>query len=605
MSGCTRARGKGFAEGRGKRRRVHAPAGAIDRIAVLRRVFREARPYYGRLTTALLLGIVAGVGPTAYAWAIGEIENKVISARRPDLGYLWEIVGAMLVVTLVTNLASYGQNYLTAWCGQRLIARLRVRLFERLMYLPLGAFERWRPGELISRLTNDLALMTDAVSISLPQFIQTTITFIAAIVGMIVTDWFLAVVLFACSPFIVFAVARFNSLVARSTERAQRRIADLSSNLTEALANERIVKAFGREPYEIGKFEQTNQRYFGAYMKLTQFMQTQVPVVATIIMLAVIGMLLFSTREVLYGRMNSGEVFRFWTLVALAINPMNRFAIFFADFQKAIVGASRVYEVLDQEIEATDPPGAVGLGAVRGAIRYEDVTFAYRPEDEPVLEGFSAEIEAGEIVALVGPSGGGKTTIVNLVPRFFEPQAGRITLDGTDLQRVRVAELRDAIALVPQETQLFSGTLAENIRYGRLEASDAEIREAARIANADEFIERLPEGYATLVGESGIRLSGGQRQRIAIARAVLRDPRILILDEATSALDSHSETLIEEALDRILPGRTTLIIAHRLSTIRRATKILYIEHGRVRETGTHESLLARGGAYAQLHAAQN
>ncbi|MBV8355506.1 MAG: ABC transporter ATP-binding protein [Candidatus Eremiobacteraeota bacterium] len=574
------------------------------RLAVLRRLVRDARPYHGRLLAALLMGIVAGVGPTAYAWAIGGIENRVLVPRRPDMVYLWEVVAAMLLVTVATNVASYGQNYLTAWCGQRMIAQMRVDLFARLVYLPLGTFERWRSGELISRLTNDLGLMTDAVSISLPQSLQTTVTFAAAIVGMLVTDWFLALVLFACAPFIVYAVARFNGLVARGAERAQTQVADLSSNLTEALANERVIKSFGREEYEIERFRQNNQRYFGASMKLTQFMQTQVPVVAIIIMLAVIGMLVFSTREVLIGRMNSGEVFRFWTLVALAINPMNRFAIFFADFQKALVGAGRVYEIMDLPVEAGDRPGALPLAGVRGEIHFEDVTFAYRQEDGPVLEGFSVEIAAGETVALVGPSGAGKTTIVNLVPRFFEPQEGRITLDGVDLSALRLADLRAAIALVPQETQLFSGTLAENIRYGRLDAADHEIREAARIANADEFVERLADGYATLVGERGIRLSGGQRQRIAIARAILRDPRILILDEATSALDSHSEALIEEAFDRILPGRTTLVIAHRLSTIRRASRILYIERGRVRETGTHESLLARGGAYAALHAAQ-
>ena len=252
---------------------------------------------------------------------------------------------------------------------------------------------------------------------------------------------------------------------------------------------------------------------------------------------------------------------------------------------------------------ATLPPGARALPRLLGDVRFEHVGFAY-DAGRPVLRDFTAEMLHGEVVALVGPSGAGKSTIVNLVPRFYEPQQGRITVDGVDIAGVRLADLRDAIAIVPQETQLFNGTIAENIRYGRLNASDDEIIGAAREANADEFVSRLPEGYATIVGERGIRLSGGQRQRIAIARAILRDPRILILDEATSALDSHSEALIEVALDRLLPGRTTLIIAHRLSTIRRASKILYIEAGSVRETGTHEALIAAGGAYATLHAAQ-
>ncbi|MBV8080687.1 MAG: ATP-binding cassette domain-containing protein, partial [Actinobacteria bacterium] len=291
------------------------------------------------------------------------------------------------------------------------------------------------------------------------------------------------------------------------------------------------------------------------------------------------------------------------TAMALLINPMNRFSIFFADFARALVGAGRVFEILDLPVERDVPPDAVALPAVRGDVRFEHVRFAY-DHDKPVLEDFSAEMLHGEVVALVGPSGAGKSTIVNLVPRFYEPQGGRITLDGVDLARLRLGDLRGAIALVPQETQLFNGTIAENIRYGRLDAADDEVVAAAHEANADEFVRRLPDGYATMVGERGIRLSGGQRQRVAIARAILRDPRILILDEATSALDSHSEALIEEALDRLLPGRTTLIIAHRLSTIRRASKILYIEGGRVRETGTHETLIAAGGAYATLHATQ-
>jgi subfamily B ATP-binding cassette protein MsbA len=315
-------------------------------------------------------------------------------------------------------------------------------------------------------------------------------------------------------------------------------------------------------------------------------------------------MVAMTARELALGRLDPKVAVQFFVAAAMMINPMNRFSIFLGDFSRALVGAGRVFEILDLPVERDDPPGALPLRSVVGDIRFEHVRFAYEAGAPPVLEDFSAEMRHGETVALVGPSGAGKSTIVNLVPRFYEPQGGRITVDGTDIANVRLGDLRNAIAIVPQETMLFNGTIGENIRYGRLDANDAEVRSAAKEANAEEFIAALPDGYETIVGERGVRLSGGQRQRIAIARAILRDPRILILDEATSSLDSHSEAMIEDALDRILPGRTTLIIAHRLSTIRRASRILYIEAGSVREMGTHETLLAAGGPYATLHAAQ-
>jgi len=319
---------------------------------------------------------------------------------------------------------------------------------------------------------------------------------------------------------------------------------------------------------------------------------------------AVVAIMWLSVREVLVGRLDIGKVFMYWGLLVNLMNPMNRVAAFFGDISKAVVGAGRVFELLDLPVEASDPVDAIPLPVVRGRIDYANVTFRYKPDEPPALRHVKATIEAGEIVALVGPSGAGKTTLVNLVPRFYQPQEGAVLLDGIDINRVRLSNLRDAIAIVPQDVQLFRASILENIRYGRLGATDDEVRAAARDANVEEYVRGFPQGYATEVGERGVRLSGGERQRIAIARAVLRDPRILILDEATSALDTHSEAMIEQALDRLLPGRTTLIIAHRLSTIRRAHKVLFIEAGCVVEMGTHDELLAKGGSYARLHAAQ-
>jgi ATP-binding cassette, subfamily B, bacterial MsbA len=568
----------------------------------LRRLLREGRPYFPRLIAGTILGVLAGVAPLTIIKVTGLLRSDVL-IQQPHWDALVLIIVLIIGSQIVGNLASYGQAYVTAFAGQQMVAQFRARMFDRIARMPLRDFDRWRAGEFQSRMSNDLGLMTDALSISLPQFIQTAVTFVGSLVWMISLDWLLALVLFIAAPIVAWVVNKFNRLIVGGTKRAQERIADLSSNLVEVLANERVVKAFRREAYERDRFKSANERYVGAYMKVIQFNQTQAPVLAFIVMLAICAVVALTAREIAAGRISPSQAFEFWAATGLLINPMNRFSIFFSDFARAFVGAGRVFEILDLPVEPDDPPSARALPSILGDIRFERVTFSY-DEDRPVLSDFSAEMLHGEVVALVGPSGAGKSTIVNLVPRFYELQQGRITVDGVDIADVRLSDLRDAIAIVPQETQLFNGTIAENIRYGRLNASDAELVAAAQEANADEFVQKLPEGYATVVGERGIRLSGGQRQRIAIARAILRDPRILILDEATSALDSHSEALIEDALDRLLPGRTTLIIAHRLSTIRRATKILYIEGGRVRETGTHEALIAAGGAYADLHAAQ-
>ena len=586
----------------------------VDRSDVLRRIYREARPYLGRIGFAMLLGVVAGIAPIMLLKLPELLNDYVINYQHtvgsvtiPTVihwGALWLVCGGIFLSQVIGNLAGYGQSYLTAWAGQRMISHLRARMFDHVNRMALADFDRWRPGEFMSRFSNDLGLMTDAVSISLPQMVQVSVTFIGAVAYMVAIDWQLALVLLAIAPVVSIVIGRFNQLVSSSTRKAQERIADLSANLVEVLANQRIVKSFRREDFERDRFAGSNERFFGAQMKVTQLNQTQTPVIATIVSLAVVAVVVVVVREIGDGRIDPPHAIAFFGAMAFTINPMNRFSIFLGDFSRALVGATRVFAILDLPVERDDSPAAKRMSAIVGDVRFENVGFAYNEDAPPVLSDFTAEMLHGETVALVGPSGAGKSTIVNLVPRFYQPQTGRITLDGTDIADIRLDDLRGAIAIVPQETQLFNGTITDNIRYGRLDATDADVLNAAKEANVEEFVLGLPDGYNTKVGERGVRLSGGQRQRIAIARAILRDPRILILDEATSALDSHSEQLIEEALDRILPGRTTLIIAHRLSTIRRATKILYIEAGRVRETGTHDALIARGGAYAGLHAAQ-
>lgn len=576
----------------------------MTRQRILARLAGDAQRFLPSIAAGLVFGVIGGLLALVPPWGLGRLLDRVVIARPPNMHELYVVLAIVWAAMVVAALAQYGSSYLLASSGQALIARLRVRVFGRLLHLPLNQFDKWRPGELISRFGTDMQMMTDAVTISLPQLITTSVTFLSSFSVMLYLDWLLTCSLLVLAPIASIAVSRFQRLISGATTRAQQRIADLSSHLTEVLSGQRIVKAFARERYETERFARRNNEYFTTYMKLTQFIQTQ-PVVISVLMSSAAAIIIWlSIREVVVGRLKPGELLMYWLLLVNLVNPMNRFAAFVGELGKATVGAGRVYELLDLPVERADRAGAIALPALRGAIAFEDVTFAYEDDAQPVLRNFNAAIEAGEVVALVGPSGAGKTTIVNLVPRFYEPQSGRITIDGVDLAEARLSDVRAAIGIVPQEAQLFRGSIAQNIRYGRLDAGPQEVLNAAREANVDEFVSAFPDGYETEVGERGARLSGGQRQRVSIARAILRNPRILILDEATSALDSHSEALIEQALDRLLPGRTTLIIAHRLSTIRRAHTILYIEAGRVVEMGSHEHLLAKGGAYARLHATQ-
>jgi subfamily B ATP-binding cassette protein MsbA len=417
----------------------------MSRKTILLRLAQQARPYYPRIAVAMLLGTLAGVLSIVPPYAFNQIMNRVLAPPKghvPEPRVLYVALICTFIALMLQNVATYAQTYMTAWSGQNLVVRLRVKLFERILRMPLSEFDLWRPGALMARFNTDLQMMIDAVSVSLPQLVVALVTFIASFASMLYLDWLLTISLIVVAPVVTFAVSKFQRLITASTLRAQERIADLTANLTEVLQGQRVVKAFAREDYETARFQTKNENFFGAYMKLTQFIQTQPLVISTIMVAAVVVILWLSVREVLVGRLNTGQIFQYWALLVNLMNPMNRVAAFFGDISKAIVGAGRVFEVLDLPAESPGPEGAAALDDMRGRIDFDDVTFTYKDGEPPALAHVNATIEAGEIVALVGPSGAGKTTIVNLVPRFYVPQEGFVRVDGVDIASVSLAELR-------------------------------------------------------------------------------------------------------------------------------------------------------------------
>ncbi len=566
---------------------------------VYRRLLTYARAFIPQLLLGVSVTAVASLATIGYALAVKMLITAVQqhSLRTLELALL-----GGLALNIVKNLAQYAGGYTMTNVGQKVVAKVRGDLFSRIQFLPLQVFDRWRSGELISRFDNDVGLMVSGVT-SLPLLTSALLTLTGALGYMFYLDWVLTLVTIAVAPLVSFAVFRFSLIIRKMTQMSLSRVADVNAALQESLESMRVIKAFAREPYEVRRFLDRNDAYLGAAMKLAQISLTQTPVVDFLVTAGLLVLAGVSFYELVIGRKTPEQLAAFLTLAVAASNPLNQLTNYFGDLNKALVGARRIFEILDLPVEVRDAPGARKLVDVRGEVQFQDVRFAYDGKNE-VLKGVSAEVGPGEVIALVGPSGAGKTTLVNLIPRFYIPTSGLVRIDGQDLRDVTLVSLREAIAIVPQDPQLFSDTIEQNIRYGRLDATREQIEEAAKLANAHAFITSFPDGYRTLVGARGLRLSGGERQRIAIARAILRDPRILILDEATSSLDAQSEALINEALSRLLVGRTTFIIAHRLSTIRRATTIFVLADGKIVEHGRHGELLARDGMYAKLYRTQ-
>jgi subfamily B ATP-binding cassette protein MsbA len=547
---------------------------------------------------SLTFGAATGL---VFPWVIQTLVDTVLG--RGDLSELNRITLFLIATFFVRAIFYYFQGYSLAYVGERIVVDMRRETYEHLHRLSLRFFADRRVGELVSRLSSDVTLVRTALTNNVAVVLNQTLTFAGSLVLMAVLNWRLTLFILALAPSVALASAIFGRRLRRLSTKVQDQTADGIALAEEALTEVRIVKAFAREPHEVQRFTDQMERVFRAILSLAVFRSAFAPVISFLAFGTLGGILWFGGREVLAGRLTGGTLIAFMVYAINIATSIGAFSNMYAQLQEALGASQRIFELLDEKPEIADALGARRLPPARGCIAFEHVAFAYAGGG-PVLHDIDLEIQPGEVLALVGPSGAGKSTLFNLIPRFYDPTNGQVCVDGFDLREVTLASLRTQIGLVPQEIQLFSGTVRENIRYGKLEASEADIQAAARAANAEEFIDRLPQGYDTLVGERGLKLSGGQRQRVAIARALLKDPRILLLDEATSSLDSESEGLVQEALERLMHGRTAVIIAHRLSTVHMAHRIAVLDQGRLVELGRHADLLAAGGLYARLYRLQ-
>ena len=587
-------------------------SGRSTDLSQLRRLFTYTRPYRTPLITGILAVIVASVLGFAFPLMARELFDTAFSGEGGAGLGLNTITLILVGIFVVQALFNYLRVYFLALVGEGVVADLRRALYSHLIGLSVRFFEERKTGEITSRLTSDIATVQGVVSQALAQFVNQLITLVGGVAILFYLDVKLTLVMLSVVPAVVLAGAYFGRKLRRISTEFQDRVASANASAEEAITGIRVVKSFTAEGLERERYGSLIRDSYAVALRRARVRAVFIPSIIFATFSAIAVVFWYGGRLVLNSQLPAGDLIAFLLLTLFVAGSIATFPALYSQFQEALGASKRIFDLLDEASDLPEPAKPQTLEAVQGHLAFEGVSFRYGDAEDTskgrgdalVLKNLSLSANPGEVVALVGPSGAGKSTLVTLIPRFYDPSQGRVTLDGVDLRELDTHALRAHIGIVPQETQLFSGTVAQNIRYGKPEASDEELRDAAKAANAHDFIGAFPDGYETIVGERGVKLSGGQRQRVAIARALLKNPKILILDEATSSLDSESEALVQAALDTLMRGRTVFVIAHRLSTIRNADRILVLERGQIVQSGTHGALMAQGGLYRDLYETQ-
>jgi len=569
-------------------------------MEVFKRLVSYSKSYWRRILLAAIGSLGVGAMDGTIAYLVEPLLKKVFAENK--LFILTLLPFGIILLFLFRGVCRYLNDYFVKTAGQLAIQKIRNNIYERCMGLSIGFYNRNATGVLMSRVLNDVNTMQDGVANMITGVFRDGFSALFLLGVLFYRNWQLAIISFLVIPAAAYPAQLIGKKIKRFSKMGQEKMGDLSSVLQETFSGIKVIKAFGLEDREKEKFGNRNNEFYAYVRKSIKYDSLSTPLMETITSLGVAGVIWIGGNSVISGKMTSSEFFSFITAMALVYAPVKRLNNSYNILQRAMGAAERVFDVIDQKPEIVDPPDPVPVTRVRGDVVFDRVCFRY--DGDPILQDISLSASKGEVIALVGPSGGGKTTLVSLITRFYDVCGGDILIDGIDVRQMRLRDLLRQVALVDQETILFNDTIANNIRYGKTDATDAEVEAAAISAHAHNFILELPEGYRTNIGDRGVRLSGGQRQRLCIARAILKDSPILILDEATSALDTESEQMVQRALNNLMTNRTTFVIAHRLSTILHADRIVVLEGGRIVESGTHQELIDRDGLYSKLHSMQ-